>query len=325
MVKTDLKDRKILTALDMDARMPLTQLAKLVGLSRQVVEYRIKRMQKENLILGARAIFDSVVAGYNWYRVLFQLQNVTKEKKDAFITILKASPHMLWLGEVGGNWDLIMNFIVKDNFSFNAVFEQLIAQWGAYIKEYEVLIYINVHDHSRAYILPDTKERKEFFHEMRYNPLLKLDDLDRNIIKELSNNAWLTNVEVGQKLGVSNNTIRNRLEVMESNKFLLGYRLFIHPSALGYKSHMLFLGINRLDMQREKMLHAYLRTIPYITFVVTHIGRWRIGIEIETQNEEEFQQVFVDIRGRFSDIITDFESFPIFRDHVVNYFPEGNL
>ena len=48
-------------------------------------------------------------------------------------------------------------------------------------------------------------------------------------------------------------------------------------------------------------------------------------MEIETKTTEEFQDIFVDIRGKFSDIITDFESFPLFRDHAINYFPEGNL
>ena len=48
-------------------------------------------------------------------------------------------------------------------------------------------------------------------------------------------------------------------------------------------------------------------------------------MEIETKSELEFHDIFVGIRGRFSDIITGFESFPLFKDHVVNYFPDGCL
>ena len=78
-------------------------------------------------------------------------------------------------------------------------------------------------------------------------------------------------------------------------------------------------------LKREKELYNYLKTIPNITFLVKHIGRWRIGMEIETKDEQEFQEIFVDIRGKFSDIINDFESFPLFKDHAINYFPEGCL
>ncbi len=325
MAKIDLKDRRILSELDMNARMPMTQLAKKVGLSRQVVEYRIKRMQKEKIIFGAMAIFDSVVVGYNWYRVAFRLLHVTKEEKDKFIEFLKNHTEMLWLGEVGGNWDLVMNFICKDNFEFNKIFEKLITEYGNLIRDYEILIYINVFDLQRKYILEDNKERQMFFHEMKYNPLISLDKLDKEIVREISRNALISNAELGQKFGVSGNTIKNRIKDMQKNKFLLGFRLFINPKALGYISHMLFLEITRLDLEKEKKLYAYLKSIPNVTFLVKHIGKWRIGMEIETKNVREFQDIFVKIRGEFSDIITDFESFPLFKDHAIDYYPEGLL
>ncbi|MBU1111184.1 MAG: Lrp/AsnC family transcriptional regulator [archaeon] len=325
MARIDTKDKKILHELDMNARMPLTELARKVGLSRQVVEYRIKRMQKENIIFGAIAIFDSVVVGFNWYRVAFRLLNVTKEQKDAFLLFLKDHNHINWLGEVGGNWDLVMNFICKDNFEFNSIFEEIISKYGQFIRDYEVLIYVNVYDLQRKYILENKGERKTFHHEMKYNSIIHLDQLDKSIISELSKNSLISNIELGQKLNVAGNTIKNRINEMKKSKLLLGFRLFINPSSFGYKSHMLFLEITRLNLVQEKQLYNYLKTIPNITFIVKHIGKWRIGMEIETKDEKDFQDIFVDIRGKFSEIITNFESFPIFKDYVINYFPEGNF
>ena len=112
---------------------------------------------------------------------------------------------------------------------------------------------------------------------------------------------------------------------MMKNKLILGFRLFINPSVYGYTSHILFFEITRLNLQKERELLTYIRTIPKIIFVVKHIGRWRVGLEIETNNVQEFQDIFIDIRGRFSEIITDFEIFPLFKDHAANYLPEGNL
>ena len=50
MVKIDLKDRKILYHLDLDARQSLTQVGKKVGLKKDVVAYRVQRMQKDGII-----------------------------------------------------------------------------------------------------------------------------------------------------------------------------------------------------------------------------------------------------------------------------------
>ena len=43
MVDLDLKDRKILYELDLNCRQSNAQIGKKVGLSRKVVDYRIKR------------------------------------------------------------------------------------------------------------------------------------------------------------------------------------------------------------------------------------------------------------------------------------------
>ena len=333
--KIDLKDKKILFALDMNARMPITELAKTVGLSRQVVEYRIKRMQKEGIIWGAIAVFDSVVVGQKWYRVVFRLLQVNEQEKKDFLDFLANNNHVLWLGEIGGNWDIIVNVVCEDTFAFNSLLETIVQQFGNYIMDYETLIYIDVHDQSRSFILHEDKKnknnnniknkhiRQEFYHTMKFNPSVKLDDLDKNIIRALSKNAFASNLELGQKYSVSANTIRNRINQLLENGILLGFRLFISARLFGYQIHMLFLEITKLNLQREKELYVYLQTIPNVTFLVKHIGKWRIGMEIETKTVEEFQRIFVDIRAKFSDIISDYQSSPIFKDYAINYFPEG--
>ena len=52
MEELDLKDKKILFALDFDARMSLTQLGKKVGVSKQVAKYRIENLAKRGIIKG---------------------------------------------------------------------------------------------------------------------------------------------------------------------------------------------------------------------------------------------------------------------------------
>jgi Lrp/AsnC family leucine-responsive transcriptional regulator len=242
-----------------------------------------------------------------------------------FIAYLKKHPQLFWLGEVGGNWDLVVNFVCKDAFAFNTIFESLISEKGDYIDRYEILIYIDVYDLSRAYLFNEVNEREMFYHGMQHNENLKLDSVDKGIVDLLSRDASLTNVDLGQKLSVAANTIKNRIERMQKENFLLGYRLFVNPSLLGYRSHMLFLEVTRLDLEKEKQLYAYLKNIKQITFLVKHMGRWRLGMEIETKTLEEFQEIFVDIRGKFGDLITGFESFPLFKDHVIDYFPIGCL
>jgi Lrp/AsnC family transcriptional regulator for asnA, asnC and gidA len=160
---------------------------------------------------------------------------------------------------------------------------------------------------------------------MKFDPTLKLDSTDKSIISLLSGDSSASDSKIAKTLSISPNTVRVRIKKMIENKLILGFRLFINPSKIDYHSHMVFLEINKLDPNTEQALFNYAKSIPNVTFFVRHIGRWRIGMEIESKTEAEFQEIFVNIRTKFSGLISGFESFPIYSDRVINYFPSGNL
>ncbi|MCX6778347.1 MAG: AsnC family transcriptional regulator [Candidatus Micrarchaeota archaeon] len=321
----DLRDKKMLRELDMNAKMSRKVLARRLRLSKQAVLYRIGKMQERGLLLGAITIFDSAVVGKRWFRVVLQTKSMNKDEKLAFIEFFGKHPNIVWLGEVGGNWDYVINFMADDQFAFNEIFEQILSKWGHFIQKYEVLTYINIRDQERAYLLPDYKKKRQFMlHEMRYNREVKLDDLDRRIIGILSKDAWKSALEIGNSLGVSYKTVQNRIRALEQNGVILGYRLIVHPRKLGYESYMLFLGIHVYRPELEKKLYEFLDH-PNVTFLVKHLGTWRIGMEVEVSSAREFQDFLIELRSRFGDIISAYETFPIFHDHVINYFPEACL
>ncbi|MFH0884699.1 MAG: Lrp/AsnC family transcriptional regulator [Candidatus Micrarchaeota archaeon] len=330
MVKFGIKDRRILSLLDMNARMPMGELAKKAGVSRQVAAYRVERMRKEGVILGAITIFDSVVVGFNWFRVVIRLKGAGSAQKRELIEYFTNHPNTLWVADIGGNWDVIVNIVTRDNFEFNGLFEDFLAKYGKFVKAYEALVYISVRDKAREYILGGeaigkTGRYTEFNHRMRFNPDLRLDQVDREIIRMISQDVFCSIWQIAARIGVSDKTVKARISRMEKNGLILGYRLLVHPSALGYESYMTLLQMNYLQGEREDELNNFLRSSPNVIHIVKHLGRWRMGIEGEFKDRMEFQDFLIRLRDRFGDIITDFETFPIFRDYMINYFPPGNL
>ena len=49
--------------------MPLTEIAKKVGLNKDVVRYRIEKLEKEKVILGYYALIDTHKLGYLTIRI----------------------------------------------------------------------------------------------------------------------------------------------------------------------------------------------------------------------------------------------------------------
>ena len=88
--KLDLKDRKLLSSIEMDARTPLTQLAKKLKLSKQVVKYRMDRLQKENLIQSYYAVIDLNKLKQTIYVVYFKLANITSSIEQTWYNKLNS-------------------------------------------------------------------------------------------------------------------------------------------------------------------------------------------------------------------------------------------
>ena len=81
MVKIDLKDKKIIYQLLNDSRQPVSVIGKKVGLSRKVVEYRIKRLEDEEVIISYPTHLRQGYLGLSIARYYFTYQFMNPEKR----------------------------------------------------------------------------------------------------------------------------------------------------------------------------------------------------------------------------------------------------
>src|SRR3989338_9168493 len=105
-VELDLKDRKILFELDVDARQSLAEIGKKVGLSKEVVNYRINRLMEQGIIKGFYARIDASRVGFAVFRTFLRLQDITPEKEKEMIDYIVAKKPIGWCITVQGNWDI---------------------------------------------------------------------------------------------------------------------------------------------------------------------------------------------------------------------------
>ena len=84
-MKLDLKDKKILYELDLNSRATLNEIAKKVGLSKQVVDYRLKNLIKESAIKQFYTVINFSKLGYTQYKLYLKFQNVNPETEKEII------------------------------------------------------------------------------------------------------------------------------------------------------------------------------------------------------------------------------------------------
>ena len=105
-VKLDLKDKKILFELDFHARDSNASIAKKVRLSKQGVDYRIRRLIKKGIIDGFIPIINGNQLGYFYGRVIVKMQNLTHEKENMILKELLTDRRFNWVIKNEGAYDL---------------------------------------------------------------------------------------------------------------------------------------------------------------------------------------------------------------------------
>ena len=86
-------DRKILQELDWNARSPMNKIARTVHSNKDVVAYRIKRLEERGIIISYYPVLDMYKLGYHTIRLYFDLEEIGEEQEKAFVAFLDKEMH----------------------------------------------------------------------------------------------------------------------------------------------------------------------------------------------------------------------------------------
>ena len=217
----------ILYELHYNARIPLSLLAKKAHLSKQNLNYRLKKLVKEGVITGMMSVIDVHQLGHLTYRVYLRYKGVNREKEKEIIHYLNAHPTILWFASVSGNWDIELVFTARNFIHFNNLFKKIREDIGNYFSKYNVSMSIVNYHLNRDYLLdkPHLEFNSNYY---GFEPKdEKLDSVDTKILVELSKNCRQSNHEIGQKVGVSYHTIKDRIKKLEEKKIISSHRIKI--------------------------------------------------------------------------------------------------
>ena len=113
-MKLDKKDKKILEVINNNARLSIANISRKTGIQRDSVLYRIKRMEKLNVIRFFHTAINPIVLGYPIYAfVNFVLHNLNKENEKLFSAYLKTLPNVVYVAKTTGKWDFTINIAAK--------------------------------------------------------------------------------------------------------------------------------------------------------------------------------------------------------------------
>ncbi len=107
-------DKKILRALMEDARTPVLEIARQVGISGAAIHQRLRKLEKSQLISGSKFVINPKILGYTTMAFIGIFLDKAVSNPDA-VRQLKKIPEVLECHYTTGNWSILIKVLCKDN------------------------------------------------------------------------------------------------------------------------------------------------------------------------------------------------------------------
>ncbi|MEK6845601.1 MAG: winged helix-turn-helix transcriptional regulator, partial [Nanoarchaeota archaeon] len=231
MIKLDLIDRKIICELDENCRQSLQRIARKLRISRAVVDYRIRRLEKEKVITNYIASINLGKFGYKTYKIYLEMHNLPDEE---FIDFVRKSNPVLHAQKTEGGYDYSLAVATRSLGELDEFLSEMKTQFKELVKDFGVsmVIYTKIFK-ARKLLLGEKKILPKMEKYSGEEDKLELDDKDRAILKVLSQQANISLIELARRGGLSLEIVRYRLRQL-SKTIIMSNRIIVNFGKLGY-------------------------------------------------------------------------------------------
>jgi len=293
------KDRAILAALALDARLGLTALARKVRLSKQVVSYRIKQLESMKVIRGYHAIPDVYRLGKAHYRVFVKYHRLDSAAEAGMIAELALCPEISWLTLLDGDFDLEFVIWADHIMEFEKTYDRILGSYGRYFQEKYFSVGTRVEYLPPRFLDPKAGAGRALVFGGAYDRL-RLEEPDKKILCAANQNGRISLAQLAQAAGISVPLAKSRLQWLLAGGVIIGFGLKIDHKLLGLTYRKVLLKLNTPARERMDRLAAYLRTRDSVIFLVKTIGAYDFEFELLTESNEEFYDFMKAFRSRFA-------------------------
>jgi len=317
--KFDKIDKKLISYLYHHYREPLTKIAKSCKISRDQVEYRLKKYEQQGLIKKYATIFNYKLLGYNEFIIVWLKLNASKEQKQTIRKEFQKNKNIITFLDVIGKYDLVVDFIYKNKEEFEKEFTNFLQKHKTIIKDYSIFMTTS----ASFFPLKEfglLQSEKEFVLE-GLETKKKLDKKEIQILKVLEKNGRAKIIDIAEQTNLSAELVLYKLNQLHKKKIVLGTRIIFDLEKMKYFLGILKLKIKYLDDETKKKIFEYCKQHKFINSLSFGIGVHNCFIQIFYKQEKQFRDSLKDILQKFNNEIKESEILLIENEAEVKTLP----
>lgn len=296
--KLDVIDKKLIYELNWHARQSHSILAKKLRVSKQVVAYRIKKLEEAGILKSYHAVIDWRRLGYNAIRVYIKWENITLEKEKEVYELIRRDPLFMWAIRFEGDIDIAFYVWLRDISEFAQKWFDFISTYKKYILRYEIYESVEMIHYPMKFLKDEFKSEELVIGR---DKKVAYDDIDYHILKILTEHAQTSLVDIATILRMSAPSVLYRIKELEKKQIILGYYALIDTDKLGLEFYKVDFYVN--DMSRLDEMNAFAKANSKIVYRMRTIGGPDFEIEAIVKDAIELKRLINEIRAKFGNSI----------------------
>jgi Lrp/AsnC family leucine-responsive transcriptional regulator len=315
-IKLSMKDRRIIKELNKDSRQSFSEIGKKVGLPKNVVNYRIKKLVDAGVITLFCTTINRAKLGYMYWRLFLKFQHFSEKIEKELIEHVSKLKNVHWVANLDGSFDICIIFLTKSIEELDENYNSIIHKFDASIIDKEMSIATNLIYLSYNYLYDKLEPRHAKISHVEQ--VIKLDNKDYQLISLIKENSRIPMTELMEKMGMSPQMIRNRIKNLVDKDIISGFNIRIDHTKFKLHHFHTFLNLTSMTKNKEKELIDFLCSKKSTAHIIKGLSRWSLEFESVFQSHFELHDFLKELKDKFPDNISKYDSVLIYKVYPIN-------
>ncbi len=325
MQNFDIKDKKLLYYLSINARTSHTQLSRKIGLSKNAVKYRIERLLKQGIIKNFSAVVNIGALKLSTFTLMLKFNDDIYENPE-ILDYFKNHDFSNWVAVLAGQWDIFVEFVYKDVGQICKIIDDMIVHFSGKLNKYKT--------HISEEILRVEHLMKDFYKDIKVEEVAPrkrtkerydVDMTDRRIMHLLCQDSSLHYLKIAQKLGLSIDIVRYRMRNLQEKGLLIKFSSEISLKKLGYTTYLYRIQLSNASQVKTEEIKKSIQVNNDVTYAFYDVLTSTLIFDCAFRNADGIDYLSRTLRKNFGDIIETQEYYIVKEQVLFNLFPKGLL
>jgi DNA-binding Lrp family transcriptional regulator len=318
--KLDKLDWKILYELDCDATQSFAHIGKKLNAGRDVIAYRVKRLEELGVIEGYITIMDFGKLGYLCASLYLKFHHDTPEIRKEIAQYYAGRKEIWWCFDMTPDYDFAFGWFGSDVVDIRRNQFLLLEKYRKYIRTFKLRIFAHFYHFGRNYLGEKSRQGRPAKPISIWAIQNKItDDVDDRLLQALSENARVSYVDAARQVGVSAAQAHYRIAQLRKKGVLLRSRPKLDLAKIGYEYYKLDIYLD--DYSAREKIEQYLFCLPNVIYAFDVLGGADLEVDIHTRSFDEFMEIQDGIKKKFSSAISHTEYYQFKKEYKQVYFP----